>query len=665
MIRSIIVNRQTSGNQKRKQKVFGLTFRVLIFSPYFLFYYCIIILTSLSHRSSRIGVCGYPFLSKARANIYYNSFFCLSSSYDICENRNPSIQSGLVRNQRHNWHFSRNSKSDTKLFSTASTTNTERNMPCSSVVVVGSANVDLTAYTSHRLPCVGETILGNQFTTTCGGKGANQAVAAASLGIPGVQVSMICKVGSDSYGDMLLKNFRNRGVNVKDSSQSTDGCSTGIATIVVEQNEGDNMIVVVPGANGQLTPNEVENRLKESVNPPDIVVSQLEIELSSVKKAFEVAKTIKKDCITILNPSPIPSEPLNDDFYLLTDILIVNEGEARSLTADNESLEDHESMARSLLSKGIGKAVVITTGAKGAIIVDKSGTVSNIPVPSLPCDNLPVLDTVGAGDAFCGAMASYLGFGLSVEESAEKACGVASMSVRKMGAQCSYPTRQDLPDELIESLDSAKHETKKLKEFNVPPITFVTGNKKKLEEVQRMLVTSGSIPFKITNRKIDLPELQGEVDEIAIEKCKLAAKEVGGPVMTEDTSLCFNALKGLPGPYIKWFLEKCGHDGLNGLISGSDDKTAYAQTMVAFCPGPGQDVKLFDGRTHGNIVPARGPLDFGWDPIFEPNEGGGLTYAEMEKDAKNLISHRGRSFAKFRDFLKNEELSILKKMGSS
>lgn len=189
-------------------------------------------------------------------------------------------------------------------------------------------------------------------------------------------------------------------------------------------------------------------------------------------------------------------------------------------------------------------------------------------------------------------------------------------------------------------------------------ITFVTGNKKKAEEVGRILAADNSskdIPkFTIAHQKIDLPELQGEPVEIAIEKCRLAAKEVGGPVITEDTSLCFNALNGLPGVYIKWFLEKCGHDGLNDMLVGFDDKTAYAQTAVAYCPGPENDVVTFTGKTDGAIVRPRGSLDFGWDPVFEPDEGNGLTYAEMAKEGKDAISHRSRAFAKLAQYLVEE-----------
>ena len=149
-------------------------------------------------------------------------------------------------------------------------------------------------------------------------------------------------------------------------------------------------------------------------------------------------------------------------------------------------------------------------------------------------------------------------------------------------------------------------------------------------------------------------------------------------VMVEDTSLCFNALGGLPGPYCKcarpqlkptagprrwpwvhsraarvrrWFLEKTGHEGLNNLLAAYDDKSAYAQCVFSLSLGPGHAPIVFDGRTAGRIVPARGPTDFGWDPVFEPDEGGGKTYAEMEKAAKNAISHRYRALAKLREHL--------------
>jgi inosine triphosphate pyrophosphatase len=142
-----------------------------------------------------------------------------------------------------------------------------------------------------------------------------------------------------------------------------------------------------------------------------------------------------------------------------------------------------------------------------------------------------------------------------------------------------------------------------------PAITFITGNAKKLEEV--VAIVGNTFPFPLLSAKVDLPELQGEVEEISMAKASLAAERVRGPVLVEDTSLCFNALGGLPGPYIKWFLDKTGHVGLNNLLAAYPDKSAYAQCIFAFSAGPGATPVLFTGRTHGKIVPARGPTDFG------------------------------------------------------
>jgi inosine triphosphate pyrophosphatase len=174
-----------------------------------------------------------------------------------------------------------------------------------------------------------------------------------------------------------------------------------------------------------------------------------------------------------------------------------------------------------------------------------------------------------------------------------------------------------------------------------PVITFVTGNRNKLSEV--IAILGNDLPFELRNQAVDLPELQGEPVDIAKEKCRLAAAQIGGPVLVEDTSLCFNALGGLPGPYVKWFLDKTGHHGLNNLLAAYEDKSAYAQCIFAFAThADDQNPEIFVGQTHGRIVPARGPTNFGWDPIFEP-EGYEHTYAEMEKSLKNTISHRYKS----------------------
>lgn len=202
----------------------------------------------------------------------------------------------------------------------------------------------------------------------------------------------------------------------------------------------------------------------------------------------------------------------------------------------------------------------------------------------------------------------------------ELACQDNSMESIKMDGICCSDLA--IPDAYILEFHDAlsratnPHQSKRVKSSDERVITFVTGNKKKLEEVKRILDKAGD--YIITNVKIDLPELQGEPLEIAKEKCEEAAKQISGAVITEDTSLCFAALNDLPGPYIKWFLEKCGHDGLNKMIAAYDDKTAYAQTVVAFCEGPGKPVLTFDGRTMGKVVSARGKLDFGWY-VYESN----------------------------------------------
>ncbi|KAI1827546.1 inosine triphosphate pyrophosphatase-like protein [Xylaria intraflava] len=182
-----------------------------------------------------------------------------------------------------------------------------------------------------------------------------------------------------------------------------------------------------------------------------------------------------------------------------------------------------------------------------------------------------------------------------------------------------------------------------------PPreVNFITGNANKLLEVRAILEPTG---IAVRNQVLDLPEIQGSLEEVTIEKCRAAVAIVEGPVLVEDTCLCFNALNGLPGPYIKWFMKSIGHAGLNNLLAAYDDKSAQAVATFAFCKGPGERVLLFQGRTDGKIVPARGPTHFGWDAIFEYE---GETYAEMDKAKKNNISHRGKALAALRRWMED------------
>ncbi|PAA85350.1 hypothetical protein BOX15_Mlig015606g2 [Macrostomum lignano] len=184
-------------------------------------------------------------------------------------------------------------------------------------------------------------------------------------------------------------------------------------------------------------------------------------------------------------------------------------------------------------------------------------------------------------------------------------------------------------------------------------VTFVTGNPNKLRELNSILLTAG-LSDRVVNKDIDLPELQGLPEMVAREKCRLAAERVGGPVLVEDTSLCFNALGGLPGVYIKWFLDALGPDGLPKLLAAFPDKSAEARCVFAYSRGPGQEVKVFAGVCPGSIAdkPA-GDNRFGWDPIFKP-DGFHETFAQMVPEVKNTISHRAKALSLVRDFLVGE-----------
>ena len=176
-------------------------------------------------------------------------------------------------------------------------------------------------------------------------------------------------------------------------------------------------------------------------------------------------------------------------------------------------------------------------------------------------------------------------------------------------------------------------------------ICFVTGNANKLREVAAAVGSR----VELYSRSVDLDELQGSADAIARHKCLAAAELVQGAVLVEDTGLEMVALGSLPGPYIKWFLEAVGVDGLPRLLAGWEDKRAVATCTFAVSLGPGKPVTVLQGRAEGRIVEPRaggGPA-FGWDPVFEPSEGGlGLTYAEMTQEQKQAVSHRGKAVEK-------------------
>ncbi|KAI1721276.1 ham1 family domain-containing protein [Ditylenchus destructor] len=180
-------------------------------------------------------------------------------------------------------------------------------------------------------------------------------------------------------------------------------------------------------------------------------------------------------------------------------------------------------------------------------------------------------------------------------------------------------------------------------------LTFVTGNRNKLKEVQA--VVGGFC--NIDNIDLDLEEIQGEPREISRKKCQEAMSKTGKAVLVEDTCLCFNAFGGLPGPYVKYFLKQLHPEGLHKMLTGFEDKSAYALCTFAYCEGPKKDVHIFEGKIDGTIVEPRGPRTFGWDPCFEPL-GYKQTYAEMSAELKNSISHRALALQKLCAFLEKK-----------
>ena len=182
-------------------------------------------------------------------------------------------------------------------------------------------------------------------------------------------------------------------------------------------------------------------------------------------------------------------------------------------------------------------------------------------------------------------------------------------------------------------------------------IKFVTGNAMKLREVEEILGMNG-LPLPLEMIDIDLDELQeSQPEKIAAAKARLAAEACGGPAIVDDTSLCLNAIGGMPGPYIKWFQQSKVE--LHRLLSDYDDKSAFAQSCIAFSPGPGAVPLVFSGVCNGTIVSPRGGSGFGWDAVFQP-EGSAETFAEMSGEAKNAISHRSRALALLAQHLKGD-----------
>lgn len=295
------------------------------------------------------------------------------------------------------------------------------------ILVVGSLNMDLVA-TVVKLPEKGETIFGKTFTTFPGGKGGNQAVAAAKLG---ANVTMVGTVGQDDFGKKLLHSLSQSGVDT--SYIASAEISTGIALITVDKN-GANSIVVVPGANSVCGPNEIELALT-AVEGPGILLVQNEIPEETVEYAIKSAK--KQGWLTILNPAP--ARLITDELLSILDIIIPNETEAAILTGSKTGSE--EGAAQVLLDRGAA-AVIITLGSKGVLYC------TAVQKHHICAYEVQAVDTTAAGDAYVGALATALSEGRTMLESAKFASAVAAIAVTRQGAQPALPWRKEV-DEFI------------------------------------------------------------------------------------------------------------------------------------------------------------------------------------------------------------------------
>ncbi|AIS17270.1 ribokinase [Pseudomonas rhizosphaerae] len=292
------------------------------------------------------------------------------------------------------------------------------------VLVIGSLNMDLVAQ-AERLPRAGETLLGQSFATVPGGKGANQAVAAARLG---GQVAMIGCVGADAYGHALRQALADEGIDCQGVRVAED-VATGIAMIVVDANS-QNAIVIVAGGNGQLECADIE-RFDGLLQAADVVVCQLEIPYAVVAFALERAHQAGKT--VILNPAPA-SGPLPQEWLAWVDYLIPNESEAQALTGlAVDSVDDAEQAAGLLHEAGAGK-VIITLGERGVLFA--AGAQSR----HYPGRKVQAVDTTAAGDTFVGGFAAALARGLDESQAIAFGQAAAALSVTHAGAQPSIPT---------------------------------------------------------------------------------------------------------------------------------------------------------------------------------------------------------------------------------
>lgn len=302
------------------------------------------------------------------------------------------------------------------------------------IVVIGSINVDLVGFL-ERVPVAGETITGTDFRTFPGGKGANQAVGAARLG---QSVRFIGRVGADHFGSAMIENLVANGVDTS-LIRRLEGLPTGTALILVEAS-GENRIVVIPGANGVISPADIEAE-RQAIAEADYVLLQLEIPPETVCRAVAIASEEKTPVIL----DPAPARTLPDEVLRRVSVITPNRSELGILTgrASEPRGEEVAAAAMELVRRGVN-TVVVKLGAEGVLIVDGH---SVRPVPGF---RVEVVDTTGAGDAFNAGLAAALSRGLDIEAACRFANAVGAMAVRSAGAQSSLPTWSDVERFLAE-----------------------------------------------------------------------------------------------------------------------------------------------------------------------------------------------------------------------
>ena len=300
------------------------------------------------------------------------------------------------------------------------------------IAVIGSANIDLTTF-SDRFPKSGETIFGQKFDLGFGGKGANQAVASR---LCGAEVFMVARVGSDLFGPATIENFKKLGIDASHVKQ-IEGVSSGVAPIFVEPN-GQNRIFVVKGANDLLKPSDVD-AASDVLKTVDCIVLQFEIPLETVYYCVAFARKNGIRCIV----NPAPAQPVDLPALADLDYFVPNETEAENITGmPVRNVDDAKKCAEKLLSGGI-KRVIITLGANGSLLAGRDG------IEHIPAFNVNSIDSTGAGDAFIGSFAVFLGEGLPEQQAVRRANLYAGLSTTGVGTQKSFYDRARFDAEWI------------------------------------------------------------------------------------------------------------------------------------------------------------------------------------------------------------------------